>query len=233
MKKKTGAFTLIELLVVIAIIAILAAILFPVFARAKESAKKTACLSNLRQLGIAWQLYATDYDEKSSPSYFFSPDFVIETGWDFCLDWSTFPTPKWTLGLIGTYVQSGAIHHCPSFDGEPAGRPYTGYGYNATYIGGDSIAGIPPAILSAIEDPVDTALFADSAYGSQLGGSNFLRAPSDPFFAYGKVHFRHNTFANVAYADLHAKAVSKRFRDVASEPGLGSLSVDDSAYDLK
>src|SRR5438270_7383421 len=57
------AFTLIELLVVIAIIAILAAILFPVFAQAKEAAKKTQCLSNTNQIGKGYQLYATDYDD--------------------------------------------------------------------------------------------------------------------------------------------------------------------------
>src|SRR6187397_398020 len=56
-------FTLIELLVVIAIIAILAAILFPVFAKAKESAKRTACLSNARQVAMATKMYAQDYDE--------------------------------------------------------------------------------------------------------------------------------------------------------------------------
>lgn len=57
------ALTLIELLVVIAIIAILAAILFPVFAQAREKARQTACLSNLKQVGLAVQMYAQDYDE--------------------------------------------------------------------------------------------------------------------------------------------------------------------------
>jgi prepilin-type N-terminal cleavage/methylation domain-containing protein/prepilin-type processing-associated H-X9-DG protein len=64
---KTSAFTLIELLVVIAIIAILAAILFPVFARARENARKSSCMSNLKQLGLAWMQYSQDYDEKVVP----------------------------------------------------------------------------------------------------------------------------------------------------------------------
>jgi len=62
-RRRTRGFTLIELLVVIAIIAILAAILFPVFARAREQARKTACLSNLKQIGLAAGMYAEDYDE--------------------------------------------------------------------------------------------------------------------------------------------------------------------------
>src|SRR3954462_1190862 len=63
MKAMRKGFTLIELLVVIAIIAILAALLFPVFARAKESAKKTACISNLKQIGDAIIMYEGDYDD--------------------------------------------------------------------------------------------------------------------------------------------------------------------------
>jgi len=85
MPRTTKAFTLIELLVVIAVIAILAAILFPVFAQAKEAAKKTVCISNLRQLTTATVMYSSDYDggypfawnlERPSRTVFFSHDLV-------------------------------------------------------------------------------------------------------------------------------------------------------------
>src|ERR1043166_5016509 len=81
-RSKSG-FTLIELLVVIAIIAILAAILFPVFARAREAARKTSCLSNLKQLGLAAQMYKQDYDESfaDSRSFWLDASPLVVDNW--------------------------------------------------------------------------------------------------------------------------------------------------------
>jgi len=94
------AFTLIELLVVIAIIAILAAILFPVFAQAKNAAKKTQCGSNVRQLATGGALYITDYD-----------DLCPQTSWEMS---STYGYQvHWTY-IIQPYVKSYAIFRCPS-----------------------------------------------------------------------------------------------------------------------
>jgi prepilin-type N-terminal cleavage/methylation domain-containing protein/prepilin-type processing-associated H-X9-DG protein len=75
-----SAFTLIELLVVIAIIAILAAILFPVFAQAREKARQATCLSNLKQLGLAWLMYAQDYDETSPNPVFIGRYWINDFG---------------------------------------------------------------------------------------------------------------------------------------------------------
>src|SRR5262244_1186888 len=79
MHSKRNGFTLIELLVVIAIIAILAAILFPVFARAREKARQTSCLSNTKQLGLSHLMYQQDYDETSVTSW--SYGFPGEFSW--------------------------------------------------------------------------------------------------------------------------------------------------------
>jgi len=98
-KSETKGFTLIELLVVIAIIAILAAILFPVFAQAREKARQTTCLSNMKQIGLALRMYTDDNDEQMPISVNY-PD-----GW-----WST---RTWPLAL-NPYMKSYKMFNCPS-----------------------------------------------------------------------------------------------------------------------
>ncbi len=230
------AFTLIELLVVVAIVAILAAILFPVFSHVRENARRTVCVSNLKQLGLAWQMYAGDNDERACPSYY---DSNADDAWDFHQNPST---KLWTTGFLGVYTKDGAIHGCPDnpYKATSSSRPYNGYGYNATYIGGDQIAqpaGLliyPACVLSQIITPSNTAVFSDAGYDAQHS-DNFLRAPSEAatYRNSGNTDFRHTLTASVCYADGHVKSVHDTAPTVVAghaNPEWGELSADDSAY---
>ena len=105
---KRSGFTLIELLVVIAIIAILAAILFPVFAQAREKARQTSCLSNNKQVGMGFMMYAQDYDETFSPSRFAGTGQACIG----CVDNTNNRLP-WTVQIY-PYVKNGGVFSCPS-----------------------------------------------------------------------------------------------------------------------
>ena len=237
---RTG-FTLIELLVVIAIIAILAAMLFPVFAHARQKAEQTTCLSNIRQLAMAFLMYAQDYDGRMPFAYDYADDSSWESAWDYHIDYTT---NTYSPGLLGPYTQAQEINACPMARSiESWGRPYSGYAYNTTHIGAPPDEGKEPAALRDIRNPSHTALLADSAYWNiPFGGgdpfvaiSNYLRAPSDLYYGVigPNVHFRHNATANVAYCDGHAKAATQRFNPSDNDNSLADLSVDDSAYDLE
>src|SRR5947209_3916159 len=98
-RERTG-FTLIELLVVIAIISILTAILFPAFAKVREKARQTSCLSNERQLGLAFYQYAQDFDER------------MPNGVTADLTSQYWPGMGWA-GEVGPYTRSTGIYACP------------------------------------------------------------------------------------------------------------------------
>lgn len=116
---RRAAFTLIELLVVIAVISILAAILFPVFARAKEAAKKSKCVSNLAQLGLAFDMYLNDSDDLCPDRR----DLKVSLGYK---PWTTWPTsdPRcgWAAVIMQPYVKNEGIWSCDSVAGSVMGQ---------------------------------------------------------------------------------------------------------------
>jgi len=131
MKNRRG-FTLIELLVVIAIIAILAAILFPVFAQAREKARQTSCLSNIKQMGLAFKMYVQDYDERwvqgdplPAGNGCCSVGQVNQTGVDNGY-------PGWVSNSLRSYTKNQAIYICPDVNVNGFADPWSNGGTNTT-----------------------------------------------------------------------------------------------------
>lgn len=219
-KKEPKGFTLIELLVVIAIIAILAAILFPVFAQAREQARKISCLSNIRQVNTAASMYAQDYDERLMSSWLAYPDPMVGT--------------YWTV-FIQPYVKNKRLLYCPSArDGWGDYDPVNNgsYGLNHDNLGWDTLT----IKLADIAKPSQTIYFQEvgGAWDNtwSAGYDEYLKNPDDKMAAKqmipAAVIFRspaqynaganawcdapvpiahHNGVCNTAYVDGHTKAV--------------------------
>jgi prepilin-type N-terminal cleavage/methylation domain-containing protein/prepilin-type processing-associated H-X9-DG protein len=183
---RRAGFTLIELLVVIAIIAILAAILFPVFARAREKARQTSCLSNQKQIGLAWTMYVQDYDENIPPYSIRYPD----DSWG----------PKWYT-IIEPYLKNEQILVCPSNRG--VDRSYAYNGYFLVNPQWDMYPDHSANFLSEIEEPASTIVLGESK-----NNYFFLYLPSHKNIDSLKDRFtfdRHNGGCNYSFADGHAK----------------------------
>ena len=182
-------FTLIELLVVIAIIAILAAILFPVFARAREKARQASCMSNLKQFGLALYMYAQDYDEKLPPHTDDDPG-GLPINWRYYI----------IILRLTPYTKNYQILNCPSDNGwtvpaDAAGGRWSSYDYNTACGNG----GAPDALF---HDPAGTVVFFDGQEGDGGVEDDGDRPYQDPDKA---AYTRHNDGMNVMYYDGHVK----------------------------
>lgn len=173
--RRTG-FTLIELLVVIAIIAILAAILFPVFAKAREKARQSSCLSNFKQTALAIMSYAQDYDEGLPRQYF---DAAGPEPWEWCnkgqyTNYQDYITP---------YVKNTQIFKCPS--SQLAAEQATAWN---SYLNGKS--------LGSLQSPSTMVMTLDSV--QEWLDAGCLKEGN-------RVDSRHNDGFNANFLDGHAK----------------------------
>ncbi len=211
-RKLNEAFTLIELLVVIAIISILAAILFPVFARARENARRASCTSNMKQIALGVLQYVEDYDGRFPP--------YQDAG---------------VMGLIFPYVKSAQIFRCPSSKLNPPSSPAmtnyyaSEYGMpasydNVTWPRAIMLSGTSTQHISSIPEPALICLLAETKTRVDTGSTGlygFDRFQANVFpdpgtlFSGKAVLDRHFDGSNYAYTDGHVKWLK---RETASIP---------------
>jgi len=243
---KGKGFTLIELLVVIAIIAILAAILFPVFAQAREKARQTSCLSNMKQLGLGLMMYADDYDECYAGGT-----------WTSYGEMNNWNSAKYSFVVaLYPYVKSAGIYVCSSVPkanqiktlwvtNNGIGYPSTSYQANGVLM---SCNGSPVSVGS-VARPSEVIFLTENGSARGGGGASeqpwcfYTRPCRDSGSGYTKFtevgtmstwngQALHNKGQNVTYADGHAKYAksgSLTFRNFGVSPSSAGLSygIDD------
>ena len=202
---KRRGFTLIELLVVIAIIALLAAILFPVFARARENARKSSCLSNLKQLGLGMAQYTQDYDEMITRGWYGSGN-----GGSDAID-----KYKWQDAIF-PYVKSEQLYNCPSHTLNTKykfrnGTNYGSYAGSTAYWGQANPGGPMLKTLPDIEDVSGTILICEGNGNFEIAWQDVAANPTanesvePPIF--NEARARHLQMCNVAFCDGHVKSM--------------------------
>jgi prepilin-type N-terminal cleavage/methylation domain-containing protein/prepilin-type processing-associated H-X9-DG protein len=212
-----SGFTLIELLVVIAIIAILAAILFPVFAQARDKARQATCLSNVKQLSLAFGMYTQDHDERM---IFWNPS--IE-----------YPMNRYQ-NRIQLYIKNNAVWNCPSQKMPVYNDPIIGMleaDYLANYhlmhpVGGSAWGA--PVTLAQVAYPSDTIWLTEGTLNPQRDPAICAGTPCDGYayaFAWqgdprvNRFGFPHADGAVYGFVDGHAKWAKREFALRADQPG--------------
>ena len=234
--RRRKGFTLIELLVVIAIIAILAAILFPVFAKAREKARQITCASNLKQIGIALLAYSQDYDEILPNSWMVTPGNSYPPSGTSAGAW------KW-MDEAYPYIKSTGVFHCPDDAGQNGGSGqyipfnqlsgsdashYGSYGMNSSYWAQNPAVNTGPGngpgvILQQLNNPETTIWVSDGSDSYQVDwpGGGTDQAPLSTYNGFSQIGttnslsdgasvFRHGgpDICNFLFCDGHVKAMN-------------------------
>ena len=241
--QKRAGFTLIELLVVIAIIAILAAILFPVFQRVRENARRTACLSNTKQLNLAFVQYSQDSDEKMPNLIKGGSGINVPGGWNYYTKFGDATNPAtfdMSLGSIYPFVKSKAVYLCPDDSpGQTAGDSYAASSclFTATQAG---TALAPGKSLAAFDNPAGTMLLCEEAAGLAVGttnDANFLNDQTASVTAVAQgdnISLRHTGGCNVAFIDGHSKYFILEPSGATTAPSTASQNADNQKmYNLQ
>jgi prepilin-type N-terminal cleavage/methylation domain-containing protein/prepilin-type processing-associated H-X9-DG protein len=247
-------FTLVELLVVITIISILASMLLPALVRARVAARSAQCKSNLRQIGMAVQMFMTDHKEYYPPV---CDNAFLRFWWGQRTGYGPDDPVDHSKGYISQYIPGGEVGVCPQMALSRmelvAAGATAGYAYNSYYIGGNGNAIAPdwsnwpgmPARGGEVPSPSRTIMFTDSVtvdnvFAPSRYRENWLLDPPSmnyhppaPYTTQALVHFRHGGMANVLFCDGHVESMQPHELWDVLDGTLGWLGPDDEMFDRK
>jgi prepilin-type N-terminal cleavage/methylation domain-containing protein/prepilin-type processing-associated H-X9-DG protein len=254
MKRNRAGFTLIELLVVMAIISILAALLLPALTRARIAARSVNCKSNLRQLGMAVDMFMMAHDDYYPPV---CNSAFLKFWWGKRMGYAKTAAVDRSKGYLAEYLAGGQLGMCPQFVSARfelvAAGATSGYAYNSYYIGGNGDEILPdwsnwpgmPARGGEVRSPGQTILFADSATVNNIFAPTQMREnwlldppslnfnPPAPYLPQPVVHFRHGGLANVLFGDGHVESMGPFKLSPVLDGTLGWLAPDDTLFDRR